>query len=562
MIQKFIKKAAFFTHSRRRPPGFGTPPLARHLHSMEYKSFQKMPVFHDRPDRKYIFIGVGSIGRPVVHLLDEFIKVNYQNVHLVDQLDISQSPSLQTVFAKGAKFTQKRLEDEDWEPFFQQLDLKPYDVVIDLTTDTHGLRIIETLKKMSVMYVNTAQEINWHYSTDDVYQESLLIRTHELEKMHLRVSDINKASHLYDFGMNPGVISHFAIKGLLDVAQHVLSHKKDDQLADYVTKKQYNLIAKHLELHTIHSSELDTQIAHNIKDDGTFINTWSVYGLLEEGCEPAQVGWGTHERYLQEGAVILGKGQVGFKGHAYKKLHRSYVPDQEIIGMVIPHGECVSLNKTLTAGNYSPTVHYVYQLPIQTKQLMDKMTFKELNSVKKWRVLNPYEDDLEGEDRVGALLIFPKNPITGENKPWTYWFGSILGQGTSKYFGPTSIQVCSGVLTAIKYIVENNSRGHMFPEDVPLEYVLNHTFPYMGRVVSSETKWCPTSTQFMDMSIPDRVGFIDGVLKESQIQENQFVDLKKEKSAEYNGKIILPQEKLTARNTQFMNPSFPGGDIA
>lgn len=503
MLSKFIKSQFIKQPSRQKPPGRLTRIVSRYLHSVNYSGWKKQAPVVDNSDRKYVFVGVGSIGRPAVTLLNEFVTANYKNIHLVDQLDMSKEPCLQEAFQKGAKFTQKRLEDADWEPFFRSLDLKPYDLVVDLTTDTNGPKIIETLKRMSVMYVNTAQEINWHYVSEDVYESSLLIRTHILEDMHKRVHDPKNATHVYDFGMNPGVISHFAIRGLLDVAGHVLKARKDDKLAEYVAKKQYNLIAQHLDLHTIHSSEVDTQIARNWKPDGTFVNTWSVYGLLEEGCEPAQAGWGTHERELQKDCRVVGREGVAFKGHAYKKLHKSYVPDEEFVGMVIPHGEAFTLNRALRAPNYAPTVHYVYRLPLQTKALMESMTFEELNAVKKWRVFNSREDDLVGEDKVGALLIFPRNPITGEEGPWTYWFGSILGQGSSQFFGPTSMQVVSGVLTAIKYTVENNKEGWGFPERLPLDYVLRHTLPYMGQVVSSETRWRPKSTQFTSMSLPD-----------------------------------------------------------
>ena len=501
MIRNVFKKAHTYFKNKKKPPGSLTQSLANYLHSMEYNGLNKMAPFKDNTDRKYVFIGVGSVGRPSVHFLHEFIDVNYQNVHLVDQLDMRAVPSLQDVFKKGAKFTQKRLEDADWEPFFKEIGLKPYDMVIDLTTDTNGPKIVETLRKMSVMYMNTSVEVNWHYQTQDVYEASLLSRYHTLNKIFLTTSDQNNATQLFNFGMNPGVISHFAFQGLLDVANHVLKVKDDVLLAEFVAKKQYNLIAKHLELNTIHSSELDTQISHNLKNDGTFVNTWSCIGLLEEGCEPAQVGWGTHERIIPEGGIILGREGVGFKDCAYKKLHQSWVPGHEFVGMVIPHDEAFSLNRALTAENYSPTVHYVYRLPLQTKQMMESMTVEELTKVNKWRVLNPYQDELTGEDIVGSLLIFAKNPITGENKPWTYWFGSILGQGSSDFFGPTSMQVCSGILTGLKYTVMNNNLGPIESEKVPTDFVMKHTLPYMGRVVSTEADWKPNSTQFSELSV-------------------------------------------------------------
>jgi hypothetical protein len=56
-----------------------------------------------------------------------------------------------------------------------------------------------------------------------------------------------------------------------------------------------------------------------------------------------------------------------------------------------------------------------------------KYSIEELKHVKKWHVLDPYNDTLEGVDTLGALLIFNKNPKTDENKNWCYWYGTILG---------------------------------------------------------------------------------------------------------------------------------------
>lgn len=501
MLSRFSRLLGSSTRSLHRP----TPSLLsaiphRLLHSVAYKNLPKLPAFKDRQDRKYVFVGVGSIAKPSLHFLDQFIDVNYKNVYLVDQYDMREKKSLQKVFQRGAHFIQQSLNDNDWEPLFKKLDLKPFDVVIDLTTDTNGFKVIETLRKMSVMYINSAIEINWHNTSDGLYANSLLFRHHKVLEILANIKDPKNATHLYEFGMNPGLISHFVFQGLLDIAGHVLAVRKDDKLAEYVSKKQYNLIAKHLDLNTIHCSELDTQVARNLKDDGTFINTWSVYGLIEEGLEPAQAGWGSHEKTIPANGELIGKTHIAFSTPAYQKYHLSYVPEEEIVGMAIPHGEAITLNEALKVGDYCPTVHYVYRLCKQTKALMDKMSFEELAQVKKWRVLNPFEDDLVGEDRVGALLLFPHNPITGEKKPWSYWFGSVFGQGTSEFFGPTNIQVTVGVLTALRYMVENNAKGAMFPEGIPTDYVIKSALPFMGQIISSEMKWKPPSTQFSDLS--------------------------------------------------------------
>jgi len=107
--------------------------------------------------------------------------------------------------------------------------------------------------------------------------------------------------------------------------------------------------------------------------------------------------------------------------------------------MSIPHGECITIPKFLSTEDYCPTVQYVYQLCPQTRACLENMPFDELSNCKSFKVLEPSSCKMEGNDRVGVLLILNKNPITGEQKNWTYWCGSILGQETSKFFGPTVI---------------------------------------------------------------------------------------------------------------------------
>jgi len=133
---------------------------------------------------------------------------------------------------------------------------------------------------------------------------------------------------------------------------------------------------------------------------------------------------------------------------------------------------------------------------------MALMPFEELQKIKDWRVLNPYEDQLEGDDKIGALLVLNNNPTTGEKKNWSFWTGSILGQGTSKFFGPTIIQVAAGVVTAMKYAIENPNKGPIYSESLPTDWVIETAMPYLGKFISTPTPWSPASTQFLDNVIP------------------------------------------------------------
>ena len=55
-------------------------------------------------------------------------------------------------------------------------------------------------------------------------------------------------------------------------------------------------LARKLGVKVIHIAERDTQIASKPKLPGEFVNTWSVDGFVSEGCQPTEMGWGTHER--------------------------------------------------------------------------------------------------------------------------------------------------------------------------------------------------------------------------------------------------------------------------
>jgi len=100
---------------------------------------------------------------------------------------------------------------------------------------------------------------------------------------------------------------------------------------------------------------------------------------------------------------------------------------------------------------------------------------------------------MEGYDKVGALIILNKNPLTGEQKNWCYWSGSILGQ-ESKFFGATTMQVGIGVLTALKWAIENPTKGPCWSEALPSDWVIEHCSPFLGRIYSGPVDWSPEST--------------------------------------------------------------------
>ena len=63
-------------------------------------------------------------------------------------------------------------------------------------------------------------------------------------------------------------------------------------------REDWARLAMTLGVKGIHIAERDTQRAKTPKPMGVFVNTWSVEGFVSEGLQPAELGWGTHEKHL------------------------------------------------------------------------------------------------------------------------------------------------------------------------------------------------------------------------------------------------------------------------
>jgi len=474
-------------------------------------------------EKKVVFLGCGAVARVALYYLEDFLKVNYQNVYIIDIADVRQAPALQDILKKGANFMRLKVEEDEYEAFFKLLKLKPLDVVVDLLTSSNYLKMTSCCRRLSLVYLNASLELDLPKDENTpLYEHSVLRRHHMLDELNQKLAgtDPLNATHVFEFGMNPGLISHFALKGLLDISHMVLEKKKDPELTKYVKKRDFPNIAKHLGVEVLHCSEIDNQVANIKIDDDMLVNTWSCVGFLDEGLKPPEIGWGTHEKTLPKTGQLIGKNHLAINTPSYKSMHRSYVPDEEFIGMDIPHGEVSTLSRFLSLPDYCPTIQYVYRLCPQTRACLERMPFEQLSHCTRFKVLEPSTCEMSGDDRVGVLFILNKNPITGEKKNWCYWAGTILGQQLSKTVGPTVIQVGVGVLVALKWAVQNPQEGPLYPEALPSEWVIEQARPYLGTTYSGPVAWSPKSTQFVDLQAGPKANHVKEDVEKKNVGVN------------------------------------------
>ena len=148
-------------------------------------------------------------------------------------------------------------------------------------------------------------------------------------------------------GANPGLVSHFVKRALLDLAGDAGINAAVPQTRDHWAR-----LAQRLEVKVIHIAERDTQVAKMPKEPGEFVNTWSIDGFVSEGSQPAELGWGTHERHFPDdgrrhdfgngAAIYLMRPGAATRVRSWTPLEGPYH------GFLITHGELISIADFLT----------------------------------------------------------------------------------------------------------------------------------------------------------------------------------------------------------------------
>jgi homospermidine synthase len=169
---------------------------------------------------------------------------------------------------------------------------------------------------------------------------------------------------------------------------------------------------------------------------------------------------------------------------------RSWIPDEEIVGMVIRHGEAFGLSDRLTVWDgdkaiHRPTVHYAYMPCHETLSSLCELRGRNYEMQSKVRIL---EDEItSGRDILGALLM-------GHNYN-SWWTGSDLSIEEARRLAPgqnaTTLQVALGVISAVLWMFENPKKGVCLPDDLPHDFVLDIAKPYLGNFISTPSDWTP-----------------------------------------------------------------------
>jgi homospermidine synthase len=446
---------------------------------------------------KVLIIGYGSVARCLLPILFKQVSLPHKNVTIIDFID--KRDELLPWIKRGVKFVQERINPINIAQILSE-HVSPGGLIIDVSWNIDCVEMLNWCHENRVLYINTSVE-DWdpyaNIHNKAPFQKSLYFRQMEIEKAVSRWKE-PMTTAVIDHGANPGLISHFTKQGLVDIAQKSLEDKnilpkKKHSIKKCLGEKIFSHLAKELNVRVIHISEHDTQITDKPKRYNEFVGTWSIEGLREEGIAPAEMGWGTHETDIPLFATFPpsgGKNQIFLSQMGMNTWVRSWVPNEEIIGMVIRHAEAISISDHLTVKEkgkvvYCPTVHYAYMPCNETITSLHELRCRNYNLQKQLRIMN--DEITEGDDILGALIM--------GHQYNSWWTGSVLSIQESRRLVPhqnaTTVQVAVGAVSAIMWMIENPIKGVCMPDDLPYDYILNIARPYLGQFVSTSSDWTP-----------------------------------------------------------------------
>lgn len=435
---------------------------------------------------RLVVVGFGSIGQGVLPLILRHIGIDRKKISIVT----GDSRGRAIAEKEDVNFYVKPLNPQNYYKVLEPL-LGEGGFLLNLSVDVSSVSLIRFCQDRGTLYLDTCIE-PWTGGYLDPTLTFTQRSNFGLRETALTLKNSAKASPtaVIAHGANPGIVSHFLKRALVNIARDVgLNVKKPKN------QNEWAKLAKDLNIKTIHIAEYDTQISNKPKKIGRFENTWSVYGFHAEGVtQPSELSWGTHEKHWPVDAKRHSKKRgspVFLERPGALTFVRTWTPSrQNFIGRLVTHNEPISISEFLTFQKggqvlYRPTVFYAYR-PCDAAVLSLEETFgKDRQLQDEQKVL--VDEIVSGMDELGVLLM--------GHKKRAYWYGSQLTiEETRKlvpYQNATGLQVTAGVLGAMVWAIENPQCGIVEADDIDFERVMEIIEPYMGTMTGMYTDWTP-----------------------------------------------------------------------
>jgi homospermidine synthase len=454
-----------------------------------------------------VLLGFGSIGRGTLPLLDRHVGFDRSRCTVIDPDDRHRALAEQY----GVAFLRERITPDNLKAVLGPLltEGSGQGFCINLSVDTSSLEIMRFCREIGVLYIDTVVE-PWTGFYDARTDDNAGRTNHALRAQVIgeRRASPGGTTAVSCCGANPGMVSWFVKAALVRLAADIGHDAPTPATGD---RQGWAAYMRDLGVTGVHIAERDTQRTVRPKPIGVFWNTWSVDGFISEGLQPAELGWGTHERWVPTNARFHSDpdapGMFLEQPGAATRV-RTWCPSEgPQFGFLVTHNEALSISDFFTVrGNdgsveYRPTCHYAYRPADAAVISWDEVLGAAGRIPGEVHVLD--EDEIvDGRDELGVLLYGHRRNA--------YWFGSRLTIDEARSLAPlqnaTGLQVTSAVLAGVVWALENPSAGIVETDDMDHVRCLEVQHPYLGEVSGHYTDWTPLTDRpglFPDDVDPD-----------------------------------------------------------
>jgi homospermidine synthase len=445
---------------------------------------------HARIDGPLVMIGFGSIGRGTLPLIRRHIDHDPAAFTVIEP-DGSHAGMLA---AAGIRHLQLALTPQNLREVIAGLFPDRRGMIVNLSVDVGSLDLMRLCQDLGVMYLDTVIE-PWpgFYFGSDLPNAARTNYPLREEMRALGRRHPGGPTAISCCGANPGMVSWLLKEALLRMAADTGRDAAAPQ-----DRLGWARLMQSLGVRGVHVAERDTQVSTRPRPAGTFVNTWSVDGLLSEGFQPAELGWGSHERTMPpngHGFDFGSRSAIWIDRPGLDTRVRSWCPGiGPQFGLVVTHNEALSIADYYTVGEgarpeFRPTCHYAYHPSPDTILSLDEVI--GAGRLPEARHILTEDEIVSGGDDLGVFLY---GPATG-----ALWYGSRLSIEEARRLAPyqnaTGLQVSSAVLAAVVWAAENPRAGVVEADEMDHARCLEVQRPYLGRIEAHYTDWTPLSNR-------------------------------------------------------------------
>ena len=445
------------------------------------------PIKYHKITVPMLLVGYGSIGRGVLPLLERHLEFTKDQLTILAP-DTSKFHELRK---RGyTKLIEHGLTKENYTGVLEGIFGRPTTddtalrgIMVNVSCNTCSVDLVRLCRKLKVLYIDTVVEPWGGYYLDP--KLTMGARTNYAMRQEMRDERAKAPGQgttaISCCGANPGMISWLLKEGLLTLHKDLLPGQ---EVVAPTTREGWAALMQKLGVKGVHIAERDTQISKFRREPNTFVNTWSVEGFVAESFQPAELGWGTHERWFPPNGV---RHEEGCQAAIYLKQPgcftpvRTWVPSMgPQMAFLVTHNESISIADYYTVGDkqhpqFRPTAHYAYHPCDDAVLSLHEMRGSGIEGKKE--VLMTEDDIIGGFDELGVLIYgHGKNAL---------WYGTTLrwDELQCKEQSATGLQVTSAVLAGVIWGIENPNVGVVEADEMDWKTMPRYPAPLLGEGV-------------------------------------------------------------------------------